>query len=621
MAHYLDSYRSIPEAFTRIAANLSDRNVYAQGVCTPGSDAREWRSTTYRTMQERVRRIAAVLHARGVRAGDRVAIMSNSRPEWLEADLAILTLGGVTVSIYQSLPAHDVGYILFDSGAEFVFAENQEQVDKLLKLLAEPCEIPATEDRAATNVRIVIRGIFTFEGVSPNPLVTLLDEIEGGSVSAPVVPDVPESITRDSLASLVYTSGTTGPPKGVMQTHGNHLANVRQAFEAELFRNESVLMIFLPLAHSFARLIGWIGVLTPAVLRFPTVVDRMTSRADPASLARDIRESGATMVPVVPRLLEKMAEGIQERTLGKGFQPWVLGQMVSAAREVFQAGLERRGAPLRARTIHALTGGLRRKVRTALFGPAFECAISGGAKLALDTGEFFAALGIEVLEGYGLTETCVATNVNRRGRNRLGTVGPLLAKDIELRFGPDGEIIFRGPNVTRGYYQRPTATRAAWDEAGWFHTGDLGELDFEGNLRIVGRKKELIVTAGGKKVVPDNIEQKLKASPYISQAVLLGEGKPYCVAIVTINRESVGAWARGLGITLDAELHRDQRVLDLIRQEVERVNGSLASFETVKNVSIAPEEFTVDNGILTPTFKIKRREISLRFQAEIESMY
>ncbi|MFM1847177.1 MAG: hypothetical protein RL417_651 [Pseudomonadota bacterium] len=619
MALYLENYKNIPTAFFTIAEEHPERTVYSQPD-RAGAGPRSWCETPYGVVRERVLKLCAFLQAQGVKSGDKVAIISNTRPEWLEADMAILSAGGVVVSVYQSLLAHDIGYILFDSGAEVVVAENQEQVDKILKLLAEPCAIPATEDRAAQEVRLKIRLIIAMEPVAQNPLVVGWEGIVGGAQTLQGRPEVIQKIERGDLATLVYTSGTTGPPKGVMQTHGNHLSNIRQVFEAELFRDDYYLFLFLPLAHSFAKLIGYIGFLTPARLKFPAVTDRSSSRADPVSISRDIREGSADVVAVVPRLLEKMEEGVTNKTLS-GAMGRFLGRVIKRSLEVYRAKLARKPVGLWTSMFFEGTDFFRTKIRHALFGPNFRYAISGGAKLPVETAEFFGALGMEILEGYGLTETCVATNVNRSGRAKIGTVGPVLTKDIELKIETDGEICYRGPNITQGYYQRPTATKASWDAEGWFHTGDLGELDHEGFLSIVGRKKELIVTAGGKKIPPEGIEQKLKASRYISQAVLMGEGKPYCVALVVVNPPEIRAHFAALGATLGAELHTDKRVHDLVLGDIDAINKSLASFESIKRIFIVPEEMTVENGLLTPTFKVKRKSVANRYQAEYEALY
>jgi long-chain acyl-CoA synthetase len=543
----------------------------------------------------------------------------------MESDLAVLAIGGVVVSVYPSITAQEVGYLLYDSGATVAIIENEEQLAKLRWLAENPCPIPGSEDRAGTTATVTVRLVLSFEQVDSGPAVAgfaeivLLSQVLAGGAEDPF--DLVKDLRRDNLATLVYTSGTTGPPKGVMQTHGNHLSNVRQADQCGLYVADSTIMLFLPLAHSFAKLMGYIGFLTSVKLLFAGVTNPKSSKPDPASWGRDIREGSAHIVPTVPRLLEKMQAGIQEKIAAGGLMAGLLGFAISSASEVAVARREGRSPSLLAQIGKALTGALRRKIRRALFGPTFRYAVSGGAKLPIDVAKFFDALEIEVLEGYGLTETCVATNVNRTKQGRIGTVGPVLAPDIEVRIAGDGEILFKGPNVATGYYNRPTATKQAWDDEGWFHTGDLGSISADGFLSITGRKKELIVTAGGKKIPPEVIEQKIKGSLFISQIVMLGEGKPYCVALVTINEEAVRQWGTREGMAFRGPLHEDASVKELIENEVNKVNKTLASFETIKRIALIGDEFTIDNGLLTPTFKVKRREVERRYASAIEGLY
>lgn len=600
----VDSFSSIQEAFFAATDAMPEHLVYTQvGVSSATGGPR---SATYREVASRVVAAAHYLQRLGAVTGDRIAILSSTRPEWMEADLAILSAGAVSVSVYQSLPSNDVAYILFDSGAQIVFAENQEQVQKLLSAAGADLQMARTEDREAQVVRIGIKKIISFEPCDPHPLVEQWSAI---------VEKAPQSFSAaagspDALAALVYTSGTTGPPKGVMQSHRNHLSNVRQAFDCGMVVESSTIMLFLPLAHSFAKLMGYIGFLSPVSLLFPSISDHRSSRADAQTILRDIQGAGAKIVPVVPRFLEKMKEGLEAAARRKDVRGRLLSLTLrSAAR---QARGERGVLQLIA---FEGTSGLRRKIRARLFGPHFEFAVSGGAKLPVDVALFFDGLGIEILEGYGLTETCVATNVNPRGRKKIGTVGPVLAPDIEVRLEEDGEVSFRGPNVSLGYFQRPTATRASWSSDGWFRTGDLGSIDADGYLSIVGRKKEIIVTSGGKKISPQAIEERLCAIPLVSQAVLIGDGRPFCIALLTLDKQAVTDWE-----TANPSKSREQ-LADNIRDAIDRVNADLSSFETVKNFIVLEEELSVDNGLLTPTFKAKRKTIEERYRERIEETY
>lgn len=628
---FKNNVESLAEAFFRMAATSPETLVFEQAQLghipdtTVRSDPnpRLWTGLSYRECALQVSKIATYLQSLGIKKEDKVAILSNTRPEWMMADLGILSAGAVSVSIYQSLLVHDVGYILYDSGAQIVFAENQEQVGKLLPLLSEPCSIPATEDRAALQARLQLKRIISFERVSPHPLVIsyaeLLAETKPSSAGGAAGGSVP--LKRHDMASLVYTSGTTGPPKGVIQTHGNHLANLRQVFQAGVVKEEQSLSLVLPLAHSFARLMGYIGFLTPVRIKFPAIVDRKSSRVERDSVTRDIREGGANVVPMVPRMLEKMKDAISMRAHSPTLMGKLLALTLWSARLVYQARHNKTPPPINARFGFALTSFLRRNIKGRLFGVNFQYAISGGAKLDLSVAQFFDSLGVPILEGYGLTETCVATNANPLHRVKLGTVGPVLTPDIEMKLAADGEIWFRGPNICCGYYQRPTATKAAWDEEGWFHTGDLGSLDSDGYLTIVGRKKELIKTSGGKYIVPNNLEEKIRSSPYVSQVVVIGEGRPYCVALITLNMDQVKVWGKNSQTAFPTTNLLKGPLYGEVWKDIEKVNSALASFETIKKVALLAEEFTVENSLLTPTLKVKRQAVEAKYRDLIESLY
>lgn len=613
----LDEAKNIGAAFFAAANTDSARPVYAQAQYDGHLESKEhrrWVTSTYADVKPKVCKIAKYLKTLGVKKGSKVAILSTSRPEWMEADIAIVSLGGITISIYQTLPEAEVAYILFDSGADIVFAENEEQAKKLINIHGREWDIPGTEDRPAQKAKILIKKIITFEDSFPDSLmIDYRDLIKGPECE---VPNEIKELSRQDLASFVYTSGTTGPPKGVVQTHGNHLSNVRQAAESGLFSDDSTIMLFLPLAHSFAKLMGYIGFLTPASLKFIAIIDTKTSRMEPVSVTRDIREGSANIVPIVPRLLEKMRDGIVRQAASKGLKGVILGATINSALAVYD-----KRASVGAHLLYLLTTGIRKKICLTLFGPHFKYCISGGAKLPVAVARFFDAIGVEVLEGYGLTETCVATNVNRYGNKKIGTVGPLLSKDIEIKILEDGEIAYRGPNISLGYHNRKAATAASWDNEGWFKTGDLGSIDNDGFLTITGRKKELIVSSNGKKIAPQDIEDKLKNSPYVSQVVLCGEGKPYCTALVTINEESIKMHFQNGNKPVPQKLSEDPAVKDLIWSHIDKVNGGLANFEQVRKISILPVDFTLDNGLLTPTFKVKRKLVENKYRELIEGMY
>ena len=617
--------QSIGEAFWRRATENPDAPLFRYAVAPHATATRVWRSESYRTAGAKIARIAHHLASLGVTAGTPVGILSHTRPEWTLVDMAIQTLGAVTVSIYQSLPAHEAGYILFDAGVSTLFIENDEQAEKVKTLLASPCPIPEREGLAASEVQLSISHIIAFEPLSVTlPIAVVgLQEIIDNEALATTPPAIPAAITRDSLASLVYTSGTTGPPKGVIQCHGNHLSNVYQACESRVFPSHGSLMLYLPLAHSFARLAYYAAFLSGAELVMPAVVDHKTSKVDLASVARDIRESNSQVLPSVPRLFEKMASTIQARSLGKGLQPFILRKCIKNALQVY--AMKRAGEV--PSTLHQMLyegfAPIRAKIKRQLFGEAFSHGISGGAKLDPEINHFFDALGIVICEGYGLTETCVATHVNRPTHRKIGTVGPAFV-GVEVAIDPaDGEILMKGPNVARGYLNRPQATQEAWTPDGWFRTGDIGAIDSDGFLSITDRKKELIVTAGGKKIPPQSIEGQFKRVPYISQAFVFGDAKPYCVILFTLNDVEMRQVLASEGIELaTSDVPANIPIVrEMLQREVDRVNAGLASFESIKYFDVISEDFTIDNGLLTPTLKVKRKKVVERHGDVIERLY
>lgn len=612
----MHSEQSIPAAFLQCCKKYPSEICYKQVQALPNPDILI--GERYLEVQSKVAKIAAYLKSIGVKNGDKIAIISGTRPEWMIADLAILSLGGITVSVYHSVNVAETGYILFDSDSEIVFAENEEQVNKLLLLSTQPVKIPTTEDRPEKQVQLVFKKIITFEQTTLNPFIISISEIyqNFSETSLGFISDQIKELSAENVAALVYTSGTTGPPKGVIQTHGNHLSNLVQASRSGLFAPDGDIFLFLPLAHSFARLIGYIGFLTPTIVVFPSVQDKHSSHFNPQKMMDDLCIASSQVVPLVPRILEKMRDGIEAKSLVGGIAGKLLKLTLAAATEVYE---KKEKASLISKIIYDGTKGIREKIKTKMFGPGFRHAVSGGAKLPAEINKFFDSLGITIYQGYGLTETCVATNVNRFGANVIGSVGPPL-DGVELRIAEDGEILFKGPNVTKGYHNRPKATAEGWDREGWFHTGDLGALK-DGVLWITGRKKEIIVTAGGKKVAPVPIEDLIKESPYISQAVVLGEGKPYCVAVITLNEPAVRIWAGQNGVDITGQLSASKDVIMLISAEFENTNKKLSQFETIKRFVIIDEEFTVENSLLTPTFKVKRGEVYKRYSAQIDGLY
>jgi len=629
----LDEAPNIPAAFFANVFNTPQATVYSQGILQSSDKfgPRNWSKATYQEVAKRILGVSNYLKSIGISKGSKVAILSASRPEWMESDLAILSTGAAVVSIYQSLPAQDIAYILYDSGADVVFAENQEQVGKLLELISRPISIVENEDRPGTVATVRIKKIITFEETTSHELIVKysdliadFDKNVGSKNCKDLLLELKLSgltLCREDLACLVYTSGTTGPPKGVIQSHGNHLANCRQAWRARLVDEGFGILVLLPLAHSFAKLMGYLGFLSPATLCFPAIVDHKTSKLDAKALAIDMASCDVQIVPLVPRLLEKMQAGVVQQSQKLNLSGLFLKLTLWAAKRNADAISTQSRPNFIVQTCFQGTESIRKKIKLKLFGKGFGYAISGGAKLNPAVNQFFKNLEIEILEGYGLTETCVATNVNPRGKSKIGSVGPVLDQDILIKIEEDGEILYKGPNVTKGYFNRPTATKASWDQEGWFHTGDLGELDTDGYLHIVGRKKDLLVTSYGKNIAPDPIESKIKNSRFISQAVLVGDGRPFCTALLTLEIETVEQFFKQKNVILSNSFTEQKEILELINNEILQINGSLANFEAVKKFLILPEDFTIDNGFLTPTFKIKKKLVLEKYKSQIDKLY
>jgi long-chain acyl-CoA synthetase len=614
---------TIAAAFWRRVEIEPDTVVYRYALASSAAATRVWREDTYRTAAEKVAKLAHYLASKGVGRGTSVAIISNTRVEWMLADMAVQTLGAVAVSIYQSLPSAEVGFILADSGAKFVFIENEEQARKIAWLLENPCPMPAREDIPASEERLAISHTISFEHVQALSNIAVVREIVERADLSATPPPTPAEVSRASVASYVYTSGTTGPPKGVIQTHGNHLTNVEQAAISGVFSGDGSLFLYLPLAHSFARLIYYVGYLTSTSLVLPAVTDHHSSKIDLASVARDIREGSATMVPSVPRLFEKMASVIKTRAEGRSLSSRILRLCLSNARYVQQCAEKGTRVGAIQQMIHQGLSGIRVKIAHQLFGPNFKHAISGGARLDPEVNRFFDSLGMMICEGYGLTETCVATHVNLPHRRKIGSVGPAFSR-VDVRIAPeDGEIWLKGPNVTSGYLNRPKATKESWTEDGWFRTGDVGRVDEDGFLYITDRKKELVITAGGKKIPPTEMEGIFKRFSFISHAFLYGDGKPYCIMLFTLNEPELRSQLKseGISVTSDEKLSQHPAVIRKISNAVSSVNAKVASYETIKNHAILDEDFSIENGLLTPTLKMKRKLITERYAERIDSLY
>jgi long-chain acyl-CoA synthetase len=554
--------------------------------------------------------VAAALVARGIAPGERVAILSENRFEWAAADFGILTAGAVTVPVYATLTAAQVRHILFDSEAKLAIVSTALQRDKLVSLLPElpglrsyvMLDPPAEGAAAPADPRASAWG-------------ALLEE---GARALAADPDVArrrgDAVKEDDLATLIYTSGTTGPPKGVMLTHANLASNVRDALlDFDIGPHDRALSI-LPLSHVFERMGGQF-----------TMVARAVSIAYAESVERagaNMIETSPTIVMSVPRLFEKIDARVQDTARAGGALRWAIFKRArEAARRMARARAPGRSPGLGLALSFALYDRLVYRTLRARVGGKLRFFVSGGAPLAAEISEFFTGAGLPILEGYGLTETSPVIAVNRPKRNKPGTVGPPIA-NMTVKIAGDGEILVQGPGVMKGYLNLPGETAAALQD-GWFHTGDIGHLDTDGHLVITDRKKDLLVTAGGKNIAPQPIENAIKLIPYVTEAVLIGDKRPYCTALLVPEWRALEGWAKAHGVAFAsrAELLARPEVQAMYETKIAEATKELARFERVKKFRLLDAEFSIESGELTPTLKVRRKIVNQKYAEEIEAMY
>jgi long-chain acyl-CoA synthetase len=566
-----------------------------------------WVSLTWSDVRHDVRSAALGLVALGLRPEERCAILASTRIEWVLADLGVLCAGGATTTIYPSSTAEECAHVLADSGARVCFADDEAQVEKLRGIRGE---VPGLE-------RVVV-----FDGAaSPDGwVVTWASLLADGRAHHAVRPGTfeerIEAIRPDDLATLIYTSGTTGKPKGVELTHRCWLSQSAALADVGIVDHPSPVHLFwLPLAHSFGKMM----VALQLRLGFPTVVDGRLDR-----LPENLLAVRPTILCGVPRVFEKIRAAVLQKLRGGGrLRRAVAEGALDAALEALRLERAGRTPGISLRLRRALAERLvLRRVR-ALFGGRVRMLVTGSAPLSREVEEFFAAAGLGILEGYGLTETSAATHVNLPWHRRPGTVGPALP-GIEVRLADDGEVLLRGPWVMRGYHGNPAATAEALDAEGWLHTGDIGELDGEGLLSIRDRKKDLIKTSGGKFVAPQEIEGALKAlCPQIGHVVVHGDRRPYVVALVTMDAALLRAWAvaQGLDAASPEALAVHRSVSALVEDAVDRLNQRLPRYATLKRFAILPVELTEAAGEVTPSQKVKRKVVEARYRAVLDTLY
>jgi long-chain acyl-CoA synthetase len=580
-------------------ANLTDlifRNAQEAPdfACFARNDGSGWKDVTSVQFRDEVVELAKGLIASGIQAGDRVAIMSKTRYEWSLADFAIWTAGAVPVPIYETSSAEQVEWILGDSAAVAIFVESEKHEG----IVAE------VRDRLPQ-----LRNVWRFESGVVAELTAA-----GAEVDAAEIDRRRKTLNADSTATLIYTSGTTGRPKGCELTHGNFYFDAMAVSEAtaELWEPGKSTLLFLPLAHVFAR-----------VIQVSCVYNRVQigHSADIKNLLADFAVFKPSFILSVPRVFEKVYTTAKQKAHADG-----KGKLFDRAETVavnYSKGLDNGGASLVTKLEHALWDKLvYGKLRAAL-GGRVEYAVSGGAPLGARLGHFFRGIGVTILEGYGLTETTAGATLNRPQSMKVGTVGQPIP-GVTVRIADDGEILLKGGLIFRGYWHNDDASKEAIEPEGWFHTGDIGEIDNDGFLKITGRKKELIVTAGGKNVAPAVLEERLQAHPLVSQAMVVGDNQPYIAALITIDPEAFPGWKKDKGKSESAtvaDLVDDDDLKADIQTAVDNANKAVSQAEAIRKFRILPVDWTEEGGQLTPTLKLKRNVVVKEYSEDIEALY
>jgi len=558
----------------------------------------EWVRRSFEQVEETVRPLSLGLIDLGVEKGDKVSILANTRPEWTYADFAALSAGAVVVPIYQTNSPEECQYVLDNSDAKVVVVEDEEQMEKI---------------RAVRERLPLLEHVVRMTGTSEDAIS--LDDLaaRGAGRSAEEWETRWRSVTPEDVCTFIYTSGTTGPPKGCIISHGNYRAMLDMVQDTSVIEGEDLTYLYLPLAHSFALLIQLGSFDLGATLAY--------WERDPLKILPNLAELKPTYFPSVPRIFEKIYTAAtsaieKEGGLKKAIFEWAIGvgaKVRAAEREERKPGflLSRQYAFADKRVLSKIRG---------LFGGNLRLAVSGAAPINPDILRFFDAAGVLVLEGWGMTETSTAATISKPDDFKIGTIGKPFP-GCEVKIAEDGEILVKGPNVFQGYYKNEEATRETIVD-GWLHTGDIGEVDEDGFIKITGRKKDIIITAGGKNITPANLENEVKQHPLVSQCVVVGDRKPYLVALVTLDPEDAATYAKEHGLPEDpAQLATDPQVRQAIEDHVAKINEKFARVEQVKKIAILPHDLSQESGELTPTLKVKRAVVAQKHQDEIQALY
>lgn len=588
--------QAIPQTFYHRVSKTPDKVAFKRKING------HWEEITFKEYYEFVEELCLALIDHGIQKGDTCAILSNSRAEWAFCDFAILNAGGITIPIYQSSTAEEIEYILNDAKVKVLFVEDDAQLKKVKSIQAN---VPT------------LQKIITFSDHDDTNTALPLNEFcqKGLSLKAKNPKLFEELLHKgkpEDIATIVYTSGTTGVPKGVVLTHENFICCLKDVKEAFSLDERDTILGFLPFAHIFARIELHLGMALGWTHAFAENIDK---------LVNNLSEIRPTFMFSVPRIYEKVYNKIiSQVSLGSPLKKKIFYWSVNVGQEVSRR--LQQDAPMNPilNLKYKLATKLVFSKLQAKFGGRIRFFISGGAPLSKEIAEFFHAAGFLILEGYGLTETTAASFINRENNYEFGTVGLPLG-DIQVKIADDGEILLKSKKVFKEYYNNPEATSEVLKE-GWFYTGDVGYITQKGMLKITDRKKDLIVTSGGKNIAPQKIENLLKNSIYISQAMVYGDKQKYLSALITLNIEEIENHIASRNLSLsNGNIHKAPEVYEMIQNEIRNVNEKLPSFETIKKFYILKEDFTIERGELTPSMKIKRKYCTEKFKTELESMY
>ncbi|HUZ94912.1 MAG TPA: long-chain fatty acid--CoA ligase [Edaphobacter sp.] len=559
--------------------------------------AGEWKPISSSELYGRVRALADVLRGWGLGKGDRVVILSENRWEWAVTDFATLAIGAVDVPLYPTLTAEHIGYMVRDSGAKVAVVSSKEQYDKL----AAAGDMPELE-------HVVVMDAGEFSGAES--FASLMQGTQAKQQRDSAFDAMVKGARGEDLATIIYTSGTTGEPKGAMLTHGNIASNLNLSTDPFGFTEKDSCISFLPLSHVTARHLDYAMMCNEATVAYCPKFDL---------LPEAMKALKPTIFVAVPRVYEKIRQAVEGKSAASPVKSRILKWALAT-------GKTHRPETLEGKTPSGIGWALANKlvfgkIREA-FGGRVEVFISGGAPLGMDTAGWFADAGIVIFEGYGLTETSPVIGLNYPKAHRIGTVGKALS-NVECRFAADGELEVKGPSIFPGYWNKEKETAEVFTSDGWFKTGDIGNVDADGFLSITDRKKELLKTSGGKLIAPQPIENKLKANTLVAQAAMVGDKHKFACVLISPNFAALEGWAKGQGIAAadHAALVKDAKVVKAYQEIVDKVNADLPSYESMKRMSVVPDEWSVEGGELTPSMKLKRRVVEKKYEKQIAEFY